>query len=481
MGLTATRALTPKIVNYRFRASSRVFSAISWARREYVAFSERFLKPLRILVVSYTFPPQAEVGSIRIAQFCRYLPECGIEPTVLSVEEQFYESVDHSRTLPGSLRVLRTPRNSNPLEWYRSLKQIIKASPSRETHSKGSEGGETQGGYYWLRGNLNALLEVPDRYWGWYWPAVRRADQFFRQQRVDAVFSSGPPWTSHLVARHLKRKFGVVWLADFRDPWASAKSVRRRPAWWHQLASRLEKSCVQMADRVLCNTDRLREAYQLQYPDLDLAKFRTLTNGFEDLPVPRSDKINARRQFVHLGSLYGHRRIDTFLIALNTLVRSGRLDPASFRVIFQGDMEPSHLAQAVKIAPDLLQCDCLEFLPRTSWQQAWNLLWQSDLLLLFQGSHELQVPAKFYEYLQTGIPMFAVAEEGALTDVLRATAAGIWVGPANPLDIADALLEALHLPHRSAEDVSRRLAGQYHYRSLTKKLSLLIQEVVTGF
>ncbi len=91
------------------------------------------MKPLRILVVSYTFPPQAEVGSIRIAQFCRYLPECGIEPTVLSVEEQFYESVDHSRTLPGSLRVLRTPRNSNPLEWYRSLKQIIKASPSRET------------------------------------------------------------------------------------------------------------------------------------------------------------------------------------------------------------------------------------------------------------------------------------------------------------------------------------------------------------
>ena len=415
-----------------------------------------------------------------MAQFCRYLPEFGIEPTVLSVEERFCERVDHSRTLPPSLRVLRTPRNSTPVDWYQSLKRIFKRSASPETQVRASGGGERAGEPNWLRANLNALLEIPDRYWNWYWPAVRRADRFLRDEHVDAVFSSGPPWTSHLVARHLKRKFGVPWLADFRDPWASMKSVRRRPVWWHRIASQFEKSCVQLADRVVCNTDRLRSAYQLQYPGLDPAKFRTLTNGFEDLPVAHSAKTNSQRQFVHLGSLYGKRRIDTFLLALNDLVLSGRLEPVSFRVIFQGDMEPSHIAQAAKIVPDLLQRNCLEFRPRTSWQQAWELLWQSDLLLLFQGRHELQVPAKFYEYLQTGIPMFAVAEDGALTDVLRATESGICVGPSDPQQISAAFLEALRLPHTSPEDVKRRLNGEYHYRNLTKKLSLMIHEAATN-
>jgi hypothetical protein len=44
----------------------------------------------RILVIAHTFPPNAEVGSKRVARFCRYLPEFGIQPIVLTVEERFY-------------------------------------------------------------------------------------------------------------------------------------------------------------------------------------------------------------------------------------------------------------------------------------------------------------------------------------------------------------------------------------------------------
>jgi glycosyltransferase involved in cell wall biosynthesis len=202
-----------------------------------------------------------------------------------------------------------------------------------------------------------------------------------------------------------------------------------------------------------------------------------LTNGFGDLPDRLPGKSEARRLILHLGSIYGHRHIDTFLVALVKLVHSGRLEPSSFRVVFQGEVDSLQLAEAARIAPDLLQRKCVEFLPRSSWDEAQQLLWQSDLLLLFQGGQKLQVPAKFYEYLLTGIPMFAVAEKGALPDLIDSTASGIWVSPRDPETIAETFLRALRLPKHSPEEVSQRLSGQYHYRALTRQLSSLIREV----
>src|SRR5215470_7643131 len=435
------------------------------------------LNPLRLLVVSYTFPPYAKVGSIRIAQFCHYLPEFGIEPIVLSVEERFYESLDHSRPIPPSFRLLRTQKLANPIEWLANAKKHLISSAHAAKTKPGPPTTATEKG--WLRTNLLALSQVPDRDWGWYLPASRRAEEFLRAEHVDAVFSSGPPYTAHLVARHLKKKFGIPWLADFRDPWAKAKQVQPKPGWWHQLTARFERSCIRTADVVLCNTSRLCDSFRAQYPRLNPAKFQTLTNGFEDLPAPATRTNGSRRLLLHLGSIYGHRRIDTFLSALAGLVHSGQIDGDSLRVIFHGDIDSRRLSEAVRTAPDLIERKCVQFLPRIPWDQAWSLLWQSDLLLLFQGGHELQVPAKFYEYLQTGIPMFAVTEEGALTDSLQATDSGIWVRPDDPQIIAEGLLRALKLPKQSAEDVARRLSGQYHYRALTKQLSAWIREITT--
>ena len=437
----------------------------------------KILDPLRILVVSYAFPPQAEVGSIRIAQLCRYLPEHGIEPIVLTVEERFYEAVDSSRAMPASMKVLRTPQMSTPLDWYGKIKRSITSSrPPEKTEAKvGGASGRQKSGR--LRQNALALLQIPDRYWGWYWPAIRRGEQFLREERVDAIFSSGPPWTCHLIACHLKTTFNLPWLLDFRDPWASLAPERTGPGWWHQIAEHMERRCVRKANLVVCNTERLCHAFRRHYTDLNPEKFRTLTNGFEDLPVSRTQPAKPKRLLLHLGSIYAQRRIDTFLVALAELVRSGRLKAESIQVVFQGDIDPSHLAEAGRLVPDLLQSKCVEFRARVNWELAWQLLWESDLLLLFQGSHQLQVPAKFYEYLQTGIPILAVTEAGALTDILQATQSGIWAKSDDQREIEDQLLRALQMPRRSREEIMQRLADRYHYRALAGQLSVWIRDL----
>ncbi|MFZ0286367.1 MAG: glycosyltransferase [Terriglobales bacterium] len=429
---------------------------------------------LRVLMVSHTFPPLAEVGTIRVTQFCRYLPEYGIEPVVLCAKERFYENQDHSRPLPAGLRVLRAPMMSTPLDWYAAAKKWSSGRVLGDGPSATEANAENAGV---LRRNFKALLQLPDRYWGWYLPAIRMGSQLLREEKVDAIYSSGPPWTSYLVAKRLKKKFKLPWLIDFRDPWASCLPEETNPRWWHRMEKRMEESCVRRADLVIGNTDRLTSALQRRYSDLDPVKFRTLTNGFDDFVIPNRRNASSKKLLLHLGSLYAHRRIDTFLMALAELVSSGRLAPDSFEVLFQGETEPTYIADAARLVPQLMENSCIRFHSRISWEDAGKLLWQSNLLLLFQGSHTLQVPAKFYEYLQTGVPILAVSEPGALTDVIDETEAGIWVRPEDPQQIAVELLRALDWPQRNPEDVKKFYAPRFHYRHLSRKLARWIEEV----
>ena len=429
---------------------------------------------MRVLIVSHTFPPDSAVGGLRIARLCRYLPECDIHPFVLTVEDRVYESVDPSMVLPSNLKVIRTGSMSTPLDWYRRLIQ--------HRRSQTGDVGKVQGrgpNSSLARQHLLAMLSFPDRYWGWYLPALKAAGELIRTDKVEAVFSSGPPWISHLIARRLKLTHKLPWMADFRDPWAHLLPEKRSPGWFQRLSERLEERCIGSADLVICNTDRLREAFQNHYSVEAPSKFRTLTNGFDDSDAYATAAAPApKRLFLHLGSIYGLRRIDTFLEAISQLTRSGQLDPDSFQLVFQGEIDSDYITQAEAICPELLRKRCLEFRPRINRNQAQQVLASADRLLLFQGSHELQVPAKFYEYLQTGIPIFAVTEPGALTDLLQETDSGIWASPSNSNEIAERFLKFLEMPRRSPESLRLDINGKFQYRQLASRLGDWMRELV---
>src|SRR4029077_2812773 len=73
---------------------------------------------LKVLVIAFNFPPDGEVGARRIVGFCRYLPEFGIQPVVLTVEKRFYRVRDETVPVPQGIQVVRTSF-ANPLHWYR--------------------------------------------------------------------------------------------------------------------------------------------------------------------------------------------------------------------------------------------------------------------------------------------------------------------------------------------------------------------------
>ena len=152
------------------------------------------LRPRRVLVIAYDFPPSMEMGAQACAQISRHLQPYGWEPLVLTVHERYIQHLspgsDHA--FPG--RIMRTRVMPHPLSIYRSLKTHLGPKADRDSEAERSPQHMTA----WRRWMLS-LLTIPDVYTGWICPATIAGWRMIRRLGVQCLFSSAPPWSNHLV------------------------------------------------------------------------------------------------------------------------------------------------------------------------------------------------------------------------------------------------------------------------------------------
>jgi len=105
-------------------------------------------------------------------------------------------------------------------------------------------------------------MAVPDPHCTWIPAAIATAVRLHRRQRFDLVFSSGGPWSAHLVGLMLKTMTGVPWIADYRDPWTLAWPFHlRKPAGIRMMERNMETRVLAAADAVVFVTSQLRDEY----------------------------------------------------------------------------------------------------------------------------------------------------------------------------------------------------------------------------
>ena len=79
---------------------------------------------------------------------------------------------------------------------------------------------------------IGAIVNYPDSDKGWKPFASEAGNKILRQEKIDAIISSSSPVTGHIVAKTLKSRYNIPWIADLRDLWSqnhnySYGSVRR--------------------------------------------------------------------------------------------------------------------------------------------------------------------------------------------------------------------------------------------------------------
>jgi glycosyltransferase involved in cell wall biosynthesis len=435
-----------------------------------------------ILIISHLFPPNPEVGGRRVARFCQYLPEFGIRPIVLTVDEASCGVPDTSFQLSSDLQIERVRPRASILDWYKRWTQA-KAELHPAPRQNDVPLDRQTDHFSRLRLHFLNLLQLPDAARGWYRPARRAAKRIISAFPIGLVMSSGPPWTSHAVAASVSRDCHLPWVADFRDAWVSdawrkyAYDSRGIPAWRDKLDSWIEDRWVRQARLVVCTTSQHRDALLRAHPHVEQGRVIIIPNGFDsrDSEAVQTGPGHGPRCFLHAGNLIHGRRIGVFCRAIESLLCSGRLRPDDVRFKLMGCVDRDIQREALISAPSLFERGIVSFHPRVEWSRAQQIVREADVLLIFQGHHPTAIPAKFYEYMQTGKPIIAIAGNGALKDIMLQTGSGFVADPDDLIAIESAIEQGLRAQTRPPNEV-RCAAKLFEFRTLTARLAAGIQE-----
>lgn len=368
-----------------------------------------------VLMVAFHFPPAAmSSGHLRTLAFARYLPDSGWDPVVLSARAMAYP-----QTAPVGPDAI--PRGC-------VVKRAFALDAKRHLA---------------IAGKYPGFLALPDRWSSWWPAAVVQGLRLIRRHRVQAIWSTYPIMTAHCVAHSLHRITGLPWIADFRDPVASSAGLTDRRSAVSQ--QHWESRALRDASRSVFTTPGTLSDYAERFPTLFAERRLTvIENGYDeraftDLPTPASREPGCPLVLVHSGLLYPRGRNPVpFLTALAELRNSRIIDPDGVRVVLRASRQEKEYKREVQ----RLGLEKMVFLPPPiSYRDALIEQALADALLLFQGSEfDRQIPAKLYEYLRIGRPIFAlVGDQGDTANVLRSTGAGELA----PIDDVDEITRKL--------------------------------------
>jgi len=414
----------------------------------------------RVLMMAVHFPPSnVSTGWQRPLKFAKYLLENGWQSTVLTVPPACYERVD-----------------------FALLDLIPPEVPIHRAYARNSKH------LFSFRGRYPGFVEIPDRYLSWIPFALPRALKVIRREPVNALFSTSPPPTSHLLGYVVARLTRLPWIADFRDPWIVSEDLTSRPRSMRSLVERaLERAVVRRATRVTVTTPELGTMLTRRYGEAAAAKIVTIYNGYDDDDLSSTSpelapQLARKVVLVHAGLLdLEYRNPEPIIAAVRRCLDRGTLDPNEIQVRFLGGaggglggrlrarVETEGLSAVIRIEDPV------------PFRAALTVVLEAPALLVIQGGPvRVQIPAKAFDYLRTGKPILGITPADSATAGLLKTFSGTYVASPDDAAAVDGALTALVEAWRTGQQTwDRRKDGieRYSRRSAAAQLACVLDDI----
>jgi glycosyltransferase involved in cell wall biosynthesis len=408
----------------------------------------------------------------RWLKFAKYLPEYGWEPVVFTPENPDFDLQDDGllKEIDPLMEVLKFPI-WEPYGVFRKLKGQKKGDTAKILEKKKKSILDRIGI------GLRANLLVPDPRVFWVRPSVKFLKDLVDQGQFQAVITTGPPHSLHLIGRNLKRKTGIPWLADFRDPWSHWEFLDALPMldFVRNIHKNLEMSVLKEADTVTT----ISPTFQKDFEALAHKKIRLLTNGYDpaDIPeywtgvVPNSGKL----EIVYTGVIDSIRNPIPFLEALKRVFENSEKQVV---LRFVGNVSES--AEQF-IAGDGWLNSHIKLEGYVSHELVFGFYQKANLLLLIltdTKNAKGNIPGKLFEYMATGRPILALGDpNGDAAKILKNADAGQVFARTDKEGIQAFLQE---FTTKTDFSVSQSV-DQYSRKQLTKQLAQLLDEHADTF
>jgi len=352
---------------------------------------------MKILVISYYYPPFNCIGAIRVSKTTKYLKKSGHEVKVLTCSQQL---------LPDDLKVEMSSDDIIYTPWININKPLQAAvgGEKRVVSSGYSVGSGKKARLMKWGGNLYKIcINFPDGQIGWVPFACKAGRKLVKQWRPDVIFASGLPISSLLVARFLSSKTDIPWVGELRDLWVD-NSYRFMPYWRNLIEKKLEKFIFRQAKGIVTVSEPLAGVLRKKY-DLPV---KVITNGFDEDDFVETRKIEQKEK--------------NLIIAYTGMIYEGRQDPSPLFVAVRMLREKYDVRVKVRFFGRYLQVirdlairfnveESVEINEPVTYEKSLLIQFNADILLLILGYGEGErgvFTGKFFEYIRSRRPILAV-------------------------------------------------------------------------
>ena len=355
----------------------------------------------KVLIVTYYWPPGSGPGVQRFLKFSKYLKDFGWEPIILTVKNGSYPSYDESleEDISHDLKVYKT-ETFEPYQWYNFLK-----GKKGKSSSVGMIDMSKKSIIQKLSLYVRANFFIPDARKGWRKYAVKKALELHQTHSLDAVITTGPPHSAHLIGLDLKNKINKPWVADFRDPWTTvfynaffprSERVKIKDKF-------LEDTVVKSCDLLTVISQGMVDEFKDRSDNIAL-----IYNGYDQDDILSVMKSKSEKFTIsYTGNFKSNQNVFVFWQALSDLCDQDREFSNSLKIELTGNIDLSvlHSIHDYGLGKHLVKNGFMNH------KEAVKKMMNTELLLFVvpkSDRNKLIITGKLFEYLATGNPILAI-------------------------------------------------------------------------
>lgn len=429
------------------------------------------MQPRKVLIITYYWPPAGGPGVQRWLKFAKYLPKNNWEPIIYTPENPSYPTLDESliAEIPKGIKVLKT----KIWEPYRLAEKL---NPKNKKFKSGQfDIGEKQSFLSKLSIFIRGNFFIPDARKFWIKPSVSYLTKYLNENPVEAVITTGPPHSMHLIGREIKKRFPQIkWIADFRDPWTDISYYRhlKLSPKADQKHHQLENSVMKTADAVLATSYSDTENFQKLG-----ARATTITNGFDNAVKPANKEVNTKFTLAYIGILEQLRNPKPLWQALKELLDEQPDFVQYFELKFIGKIDEAILQEL----EDSILKNILCYKGYLSHEAAQTEMMKADLLLLTNFPHSESkgiIPGKLFEYLASGNPILSLGPPQAdVAKILEETQSGQHFTYKDKNEIKNYVKQVYNTWKNGSTRFSPKNIVQFSRENLTRQLAALLDRL----
>jgi glycosyltransferase involved in cell wall biosynthesis len=435
----------------------------------------------KVLIIANLFH-----ASPRIPGIAQYLSEFGWQPTILTVpiEKDPRNRLGFPAGFQEKIRIIETPYQGDVFWFWRKLFKLLGFNLSKSILNQAKEkiGITSQKSFIDHIFNFYmTLVAYPDEEKGWKRPALRVANKLLGKEKFDAIISSSSPVTAHIIAKKIKEKYNILWLADLRDLWTQNHDYSY-PFIRKVIERRLEKKTLSSADALLTVSQPLVETLKKLHTG---KKVFSITNGFypEELNSPPKPLKN-KFAITYAGTVYtGKQDPKDFFIAFKKLIDEKIINSKDVDVRFYSgilpwldkEIEDYNLNEMVKV---------YEKTPKNEIIERQN---ESQILLLIYWGDRTEKgwqSLKIFGYLAAQRPILVINGYGGdvIEKTINETKSGVYCK--NVRDIKEAL-KKFYFDYKNNGRVSYggdiEKIKKYSYYEKAKEFSQVLEKTMNDY